>query len=209
MRILKPSLWCVLGFILGAVAVWWLFPRFGLPLLGTASQGRSIGAVVAHPVFDKAYLCSEHPAGQLPLLGDDLGQDCLIMDFVTRGERTWLEPYRTDGVANQDWFGWNALVLSPCDCTVVTTHVNRITNPPGRPAQSRASSITLRRSDGTYFALAHLGSFSVAAGAKVRYGQPIGRVGNNGYSRAPHVHVGAWRGRQGLQIRWDQQYIVR
>ena len=209
MRILKPLSWCVLGVILGAVAVWWLFPRYGLPLLGTASQGRSIGAVVAHPLFDKAYMCSEHPAGQLSLLGDDLGQDCLIMEFVTWGERTWLESHRTDGIANQDWFGWDAPVLSPCECTVVSTHVNGKINRPGRPDQSRASSITLRQKDGTYFTLAHLGSFSVAPGAQVRYGQPIGRVGNNGYSRAPHVHVAAWRGRHGLQIRWDQQYIIR
>lgn len=209
MKILKWLAWFLLAFLLGAGTVWWLFPKLGLPLLGVSSVQRPIHAVVAHPLFEKTFVCSEHPAGQLPLLGDDLGQDCLVMDFVTRGDRTWLASYRTDGVRNEDWFGWNADVLSPCDCKVIHLHRNATTNEPGRPGQSRAASITLQAEDGTYFTLAHLGTFVVSAGQQVAYGQKIGTVGNNGFSRAPHIHIGAWRGREGLQIRWDQQFLVR
>lgn len=209
MKAIKWTMCCLVGFLLGAGAVWWLFPKLGLPLLGVSSQGRLIDAVIAHPLFDRTFVCSEHPAGQFALLGDDLGQDCVVMDFVTRGERTWLESYRTDGTRNADWFGWSAPVLSPCECTVLNIHRNPIVNEPGRPAQSRAASITLKAQDGTHFVLAHLGSFVVKVGDTVRRGQKLGTVGNNGFSRAPHIHIGAWQGRRGLQLRWDQQKLVR
>jgi hypothetical protein len=154
-------------------------------------------------------MCSEHPAGQLSILGDDLGQDCLIVDFVTTDGRTWAMPYRGDGAKNEDWFGWRQSVLSPCDCEVLQIKHNPVLNEPGRMGNSRAASLTLRTADGIHFVLGHLDSFSVEVGESVSYGQTVGTVGNNGYSRSPHIHIGAWKGREGLQIRWDQQHIVR
>jgi hypothetical protein len=209
MRFLKTTLLILFSFIAGVVVVWWAFPSLGLPLLGQSSISRPIDSVLAHPPFDEVYLCSDHPAGQLAMLGDDLGQDCVIMDFVTRDERTWLEPYRTEGFTNEDWFGWQAGVLSPCDCKVLHIRLNPRVNEPGRPHQSRAASVTLEAEDGTHFVLAHLDSFAVQRGDTVRYGQTLGKVGNNGYSRSPHVHIGAWRGRQALQILWDQQRLAQ
>lgn len=208
MRTLKLALIAILGFLLGAAAVWWGFPRWGLPLPGIPSADRDIRAVLAHPPFAGVYLCSEHPGGQMAFLGDDLGQDCLMMDFVTRDERTWLMPYQHDGASNDDWFGWRADVLSPCECRVTLIHRNDVVNEPGRPRQSRAASITLQTADGIRFTLAHLREFSIAVGDTVQYGQPLGRVGNNGFSRAPHVHIGAWQGREALQIRWDQHFMA-
>ena len=34
-------------------------------------------------------------------------------------------------------------------------------------------------------------------------GQVVAKVGNNGYSRHPHIHIGAWKGNEPLQIRFD------
>jgi hypothetical protein len=197
------------AFIAGALFVWWGFPRLGLPMLGAMSLGRPVDSVLAHPPFRKPFMCSEHPAGELAILGDDLGQDCLIVDFVEREGRTWAMPYRTDGANNEDWFGWDEPVHSPCDCTVLQIKPNPVVNEPGRMGQSRAAGITLQAADGVHFVLGHLGSFAVEVGETVSYGQVIGTVGNNGFSRSPHIHAGAWRGTEGLQIRWDQQYTVR
>jgi hypothetical protein len=209
LKSLKILLLCITCFLAGAAFVWWAFPKLGLPLLGTASLGRPLASVLAHPVYTRPFICSEHPAGQLAILGDDVGQDCLIVDFVTTDGRTWAMPYQGNGAKNEDWFGWGATVHSPCDCEVLRIHPNQQVNHPGKLGNSRAAGITLRSADGVHFVLAHLGSFAVEVGQSVRYGQAIGTVGNNGFSRSPHVHIGAWKGREGLQIRWDQQHMVR
>lgn len=209
LKILKMLLLFLMAFVAGAVFVWWGFPKLGLPLLGTVSLGRPVASVLAHPLYLRPFMCSEHPAGQLPILGDDLGQDCLVIDFVSTDGRTWAKPYQDQGLDNEDWFGWREAVHSPCDCEVLQISENPVVNQPGVPGNSRAANITLQAPDGVHFVLAHLDSFSVEVGQAVSYGQPIGTVGNNGFSRSPHIHVGAWKGVEGLQIRWDQQYVVR
>ena len=39
----------------------------------------------------------------------------------------------------------------------------------------------------------------------VKAGQVVAVDGNNGAAEAPHVHVGAFRGRVPFQVRWDQR----
>jgi len=180
----------------------------GLPhhtLLAADATPGQIGQVLTHPLFAEPYVCSEHADGELTHLGDDLGQDCMIATFGEDNAGSFPRLYRTDGAKNEDWFGWNRPVQSPCDCEVVAIHVNPLTNQPGRPDPSRASSVILKAADGTMFAVAHLQAMIVTKGARVRAGDPIGQVGNNGYARAPHVHIGAWRGKEALQIRWNQR----
>ena len=162
---------------------------------------------LAHPLFQTSYSCSEHAWGELPYLGDDLGQDCVQQEFVEEGGHAFMKSYRTDGLSNEDWFGWNRPVLSPCDCTVVRISLNATANAPGVLGSPPASMIVLAAEDGTKVVLAHIQSPTVREGQQVKAGEAIARVGNNGYSRNPHIHIGAWREKQALQIRWDQRHI--
>lgn len=171
----------------------------------TSSTPTKIQQVLAHPLFEDPYMCSEHAEGELPYPGDDLGQDCMVAAFDDDQDLRFLRLYRTDGSTNQDWYGWNRPVHAPCDCTVLKVHVNPLTNKPGQPDKSRATGVILKAADGTMFAVAHLQALLVEEGARVKAGEQIGLVGNNGYARAPHVHIGAWRGEQPLQVRWDQR----
>lgn len=169
------------------------------------SRNRPIEQVMAHPLFRASYACSEHPAGALPYLGDDLGQDCVIHRMVGEEGQGFMRAYRGDGAENADWFGWNQEVLSPCDCSVMRIHENPVTNRPGTTGTPPASMLLLRADDGTFFVLAHVQGVRVAQGDAVKAGQVLAHVGNNGFARMPHVHIGAWRGRDALQIRWDQK----
>lgn len=171
------------------------------------SEGTDIQQVLAHPLFSDTYMCAEHAAGELPYPGDDLGQDCMIVSFGDSDEGGFQKLYGTDGATNEDWYGWNRPVQSPCDCEVVDVHTNAVTNRPGEPNPSRASGVVLKAADGTRFVVAHLREIGVEVGARVKAGDRLGRVGNNGYARAPHIHIGAWRDKQALQIRWDLRAI--
>jgi hypothetical protein len=172
------------------------------------STKREIEQFLAHPLFSEPYSCSEHAAGELPYLGDDLGQDCTVGEFVDKGGRAFMRAYASDGLSNEDWYGWNKVVLSPCDCEVVSVRINPVTNEPGKTGKPPASAIELKTPDGTHIVLAHVQAPIVKAGEHINSGQPVARVGNNGFARAPHIHIGAWRGQDALQIRWDQKKIV-
>lgn len=172
-------------------------------LLAVNVHAQTIDAVVAHPPFRAPYSCSEHALGELKGLGDELGQDCVIFSVVAMNGRLWPREYRNLGRENTDWYGWNQPVLSPCACQVVAITTNPVTNQPGIIGKPPATYISLRRDDGVHFLLAHVQELSVDPNEWVTYGQPIARVGNNGYSRSPHVHIGAWKDNAPLQIRWD------
>jgi len=180
-----------------AVVVMFAAPSFA------ASESRVIESVLAHPPFETYYSCGEHRQGELEYLGDDLGTDCVVGKLVTENDRTWARTHESDGTRNEHWFGWNAALLSPCECEVSEVRINPVVNEPGRLGKPPASMIVFKRSDGVHFLMAHVQDVSVKAGDRVKYGQPVAKVGNNGYGRIPHVHVGAWKGEVALQIRWD------
>jgi hypothetical protein len=165
-----------------------------------------IEVVVIHRLFSGYFTCSEHYAGELPHLGDALGSDCMVLDSLAPGEdeNGWFAKlYRTNGKTNEDWYGWGVPVLAPFDGAVEDVHVNPVTNATGTINPKPASRIVFSRADGTHVMFGHVADITVAKGDKVRAGQPVAKVGNNGYGRAPHIHIGAWRGKQPLQIRFD------
>jgi hypothetical protein len=166
----------------------------------------SIEEVSLHPLFAADFACSEHFEGQLPYLGDALGSDCLVMgglEAESESDGGYMKLYRTDGKANEDWYGWREPVLSPISGTVDRINMNAVVNSPGQLGKPPATFIVIASKDGTRVLLAHITEVAVKEGDAVRAGQPLGVVGNSGFARSPHIHVGAWRGKSPLQIRFD------
>ena len=182
----------------------------GLVILVSASTALSeddngIDYVLIHPPYSESYSCSEHWYGQLPYPGDSLGSDCTIGKLVEEAGRLWVREYEDRGLENEDWYGYGADVLAPCDCTVAEIRVNPVENLPGKLGKPPSTSITFERPDGTLILMAHLKDIQVSKGDQVSAGDVVAAVGNNGYSRQPHVHIGAWRDKEALQIRFDQK----
>lgn len=168
-----------------------------------------IPSVLAYPIFGQPYACTEHWQGNLKELGDALGTDCVIQELVEDKGRTWMRSYKRDGSHNTDWYVWDKEVLSPCTCEVVKANENPVLNRPGVMGKPPASAVFLKREDGVFFVLAHIARLAVKPGDKVESGQVIAHVGNNGYSRHPHIHMAAWRGEEPMQIRFDQAAMGR
>lgn len=168
------------------------------------SAPAAIEAVTLHRLFHEYYACGEHLEGELQYMGDALGTDCLIqggLDPNTEGG--FVRAYRNDGARNEDWYGWNAEVLAPFDGTIARVNINPVVNQPGHLGSPPASFIVFERADGMRVLFAHVQDVQVAQGDTVTAGQVVARIGNNGYGRNPHIHVGAWKGETAYQIRWD------
>lgn len=180
-----------------------------LQLSSASASTDEIPTVLAHPIFGQPFACTEHWQGNLKILGDALGTDCVIQELVENKGRTWMRAYKRDGSRNEDWYGWDKPVLSPCTCEVEKVSENLAPNRPGILGKPPASIVRLKRDDGVFFMLGHVAKLSVKPGDKVESGQVIAHVGNNGYSRHPHIHMGAWKGEEPLQIRFDQAAMGR
>jgi hypothetical protein len=171
------------------------------------AQGRAvtpdvIETVTIHRIFNEYFSCGEHYNGELEYLGDALGTDCVIQAGL-QGDAGFVTAFRNDGARNEDWHGWNAEVLAPFDGVVVAVNMNPVVNQPGQLGRPPASIILFERADGVRVLYAHVQDLQVARGDTVRAGQVVARVGNNGYGRNPHIHIGAWKGESPYQIRWD------
>jgi len=171
---------------------------------GRAVTPETIETVTLHRLHREYYMCGEHLVGELPFLGDALGTDCLIFgDLDPDEEGGFVRAYRNDGARNEDWLGWNADVLAPFDGVVRRVIANDVVNQPGIMGRPPAALVIFERADGVHVVLAHVQNVRVTEGEEVRAGQVVAQVGNNGYGRSPHIHVGAWKGDTPYQIRWD------
>jgi len=170
---------------------------------------KPIEAVVLHPVVAAPYVCGEHAHGELSSLGDMYGKDCMVVgtDTTRSADQRLPSLSEGDGLENEDWFGWEAEVLAPCDGTVTATRTNPMTNRPGqfpdRDTVQPASEVRFTCADGTRVVYAHVRNIRVAPGDSVAAGDVVAAIGNNAVSKAPHVHLGAWRDDTPLQIRFD------
>jgi len=176
----------------------------GVPdgMMERETDDASIGEVTLAPLFHDVFMCSEHPLGQLHGTGDAVGTDCMIVGGV-EGAQGYERPFRTDGRSNADWYGWRAEVHAPFDGVVTAVLINPGINTPGTMGKPPASGIVFQRADGTDVIYGHIMDPRVKVGDRVVAGQVVAIDGNNGMARNPHIHVGAWRGKQALQIRWD------
>lgn len=154
------------------------------------------------PLFHQPFACSEHPAGQLHGLGDALGTDCMMVGGI-EGDAGFERMYKGDGARNEDWVGWRAEIHAPFDGVVKFIHINPVTNTPGTMGPPPASMMMFERADGLDVVYAHIMDPRVKVGDHVTAGQVVAMDGNNGPARNPHVHVGAFKGREPLQIHWN------
>lgn len=169
-----------------------------------APAGADIGQVLVSPLFRERFMCAEHSEGELEYPGDALGTDCVVTGGVDpRSPDGFSRTYRGDGARNEDWYGWGAEVLAPFDGEVMEIVRNDVVNEPGRFGKPPAAMVAFRRDDGAVVLYGHVADVRVAQGERVRAGQVVAKVGNNGMSRNPHIHVGALRDGTPLQVRWD------
>jgi murein DD-endopeptidase MepM/ murein hydrolase activator NlpD len=170
-------------------------PPFSKKLEGQPKQ------ILLGPIYRQRHACIEHTATSWSL-GDSLGTDCLIVSAWGEG---FPKFYRTDGMANTDWFGWKANVLAPISGKIVGTVVNSVENTPGTFGNGQASAIQILTPRGQIVILAHVTNIRVKPGEPVYKGQIIAQVGNSGIADAPHIHIGAYdlKTHLPLQIRWD------
>lgn len=183
-------------------------PRLGPPPKAAPVDG-PIEQITFGPIFRQRFMCAPHPMGELDYAGDALGSDCVVTGGVA-GTSGYMKFYRTDGKANEDWYGWHAEVLAPVSGTVLGILTKPENNAPGTMGPAPAGQIRILTNDGIVVVLAHLTDFRVKAGDHVNAGQTIALDGNNGAARNPHVHIGAWRQRDAvpLEIRWDLRALA-
>lgn len=159
-----------------------------------------------YPIFNRYTVYNDHYDGELDGLGDALGRDCTIAAILPE-KLDFTREYKGDGSRNEDWFSWNAEVFAPVSGKVISVYINDVTNVPGQMNSSRASTIVIQRDDEVNIILAHIQNPVVSEGGEVKEGQLLAYVGNNGFSRHPHIHIGAWRGDQPLMVGFDAKKV--
>ncbi len=191
----------------------WLLLAAGWPVV-VGAQSVGIEAVMIHPPVAARFQCAEHALGAEDHVPDALGADCVVVRRAGGPEGNLSALYSGDGSRNEDWYGWREPLLAPCGGVVSIVSINPETTVPGRFGPGRSSVILFRCSleadpDAVQVAYVHVREVIVSEGDVVKAGQPVARIGNNGSSFNPHVHIGAFRGdvfsdeAVPLQIRMD------
>jgi len=164
-----------------------------------AAQTDLIEAALVHPPVAVRFQCSEHALGAEDHVPDALGADCVVVRRTGGPDGNLSSFYSGDGSRNEDWHGWREPLLAPCDGRVVIVSINPETTQPGRLGPGRSSAILFRCGpdddpDPIQVALIHVREVVVAEGDRINGGDVVARIGNNGSSFNPHVHIGAFRG---------------
>jgi hypothetical protein len=145
----------------------------------------------------------EHTYRPQYILGDQLARDFIVM---TIGDDGIMRPFNpgSEGRRNEDWYTWRQEVLAPFDGTVTQVQPPDSTNQPGRlNADAQHGEIDFENEDGVVVHYVHVREIDVEEGQRVQAGEVVAKVGNNGSSIAPHLHVGAWEGNVPLQVQVD------
>ena len=168
-------------------------------LTAASAQTDEIEAVGIHPPVAAIFQCSEHALGAEDHAPDALGADCVVVRRNGGPGGNLNSLYFGDGTRNEDWHGWREPLLAPFDGVVLIVQLNPDSTVPGVRGQGRSSAILFRRGleadpMAVQMAYVHVREVLVSEGDTVRAGEPVARIGNNGSSFNPHVHVGAFRG---------------
>lgn len=135
--------------------------------------------IVLHPPFeDRWYVAAGGPD---PRHNHHIGvsDQVFAYDFLRDGGESWDRP-----------------IVAPCNGMIVHTENRQADAPVGegrRDHQRPFGNYVSIETPLGYVILAHLqaGSVTVRVGDSVRVGDPIGRCGNSGNTRGPHLHIHA------------------
>lgn len=162
-----------------------------------------------HPIFNREHIARHHAETELISLGDKYGTDFMVVNFHNpEGNKYWAALYENNGLCNDDWYGWNVDVLAPVSGVIKKVKENAIVNEPGIMTPGEAGVIQIETPDGENVVIAHIHAPAVYEGDTITAGQIIAKAGNNGFSRNPHVHVGAWKGIEPLAIEVDRDLLI-
>jgi hypothetical protein len=101
----------------------------------------------------------------------------------------------------KDYAIFGDTLYSPCNGRVARAYGDNPDNiPPDMTRGPQNTNQVLIETDSSYVFLAHLkkGSVVVKEGDRVTYGQPLGCVGNSGFSSEPHLHIQAHVKKEGV-----------
>jgi len=137
----------------------------------------------------------EHAYRSQLRLADQLARDFTLQKVEDDGiARDYARG--TGGKENENWYGWRANVLAPFESTVTRVVGPDTVNTPGTMNREAQPGLIVfeDEEENLTVAYAHIREPEVEKGETVEAGEVVGKVGNNGNSRGPHVHVGAWIG---------------
>lgn len=172
-----------------------------VPLLTTAVDAkptRLVRAPLAGTGWGVFEACCDaanhHRRGQRAVDGHLRIPERFAIDFA-RFDKTG-ELYRADGKTNADYHGFGAPVLAVADATVIDVLSRYADIAPNAPLpeptlpEAGGNHVVLDLGDGTFAFYGHLkaDSIKVRPGDKVRAGQVIAALGNNGSSTFAHLH---------------------
>jgi hypothetical protein len=168
--------------------------------------------LLGSPLVGKGYLAGDgccdtirHVRALLPLNGSFALAQRFAIDWEQVDDQNRLVKGDLSKVENYTIFGKD--VIAVADGTVVATRNDLPEQPPGKLPenlpidQADGNFVVLDIGNGAFALYAHMqpGSVKVAAGAKVKYGDLLGKVGNTGNTSAPHLHFHVMDGPSPLQ----------
>jgi hypothetical protein len=170
-----------------------------------ATQDTLTQTVLIHPVIEtdsgELIFSREHNYNKHLHLGDQLARDFTVAGASDDGI---IQFYTGDGKENNDYVAWRKNVFAPVSGTVTLVNRPDTANKPGTMnREAEPGRIYIKRDDGVTVSLVHVREITVTEGQKVKAGNVVAKVGNNGNSTGPHTHVGAWKNDTPLQIQVD------
>lgn len=111
-------------------------------------------------------------------------------DFIITNEHG--KSYKTNGLANEDYFAFNKELIAPCDGEIIYTVDGVKDNIPGElnPFFNSGNTVMLKTENNEFIFFAHFkqNSIKVKQGQKIKKGEVLGLCGNSGSSSEPHLH---------------------